>query len=233
LARWWSEAKPRIVNRWRAFWGLEPAAIAPAPLPPAKPEPSVSANVAVRLIQIHVCIIYLVAGLAKLLGKAWWEGTAVWGTLANFEFAPMQYEAYNWVLRMFGKNRFAFELFLTVSAYFTLVFEIGYAFLIWRPSLRWVILGMAIILHGFIGLFMGLKTFSLMMLVMNMAFLKPSEVRWALSWFASKTGPPAESRAPKTPEPDVLPAERSAAFRSTMKEPATATTEAIKRKKSG
>ena len=43
-------------------------------------------------------------------------------------------------------DRFAFELFLTVSAYFTLAFEIGYAFLIWRPSLRWVMLGMAIIL---------------------------------------------------------------------------------------
>ena len=51
-------------------------------------------HVAIRLIQIHLCIIYLVSGLSKLLGKAWWEGTAVWGTLASFEFAPMQHGWY-------------------------------------------------------------------------------------------------------------------------------------------
>src|SRR5439155_17585935 len=171
------------------------------PTPPANPVPSVSANVAIRLIQIHVCIIYLIAGLAKLQGRTWWDGTAVWGTVANFEFAPMQYDAYNWVLRMLGKNRFAFELFMTVSTYFTLFFEIGYAFLIWRPSLRWVILGMAIMLHGFIGLFMGLKTFSLMMLVMNMAFLKPQEVHWALGLFSAKK-PKRAQVAPAAAEPE-------------------------------
>ena len=67
---------------------------------------------------------------------------------------------------------------LTSGGLFTLVFEIGYAFLIWRPKLRWLFLGAAIILHGGIGLFMGLKTFSLMMLVMNMVFLRKEEAVW-------------------------------------------------------
>ena len=44
-------------------------------------------------------------------------------------------------------------------------------------------LGAAILLQGFIGLFMGLKTFSLMMLVMNMAFLSKDETLWFLGWF--------------------------------------------------
>ena len=54
----------------------------------------------------------------------------------------------------------------------TLAFEIAYPFLIWKPNTRWLFLSGAIFLHGFIGLFMGLKTFSLMMLVFNMAFLR-------------------------------------------------------------
>ena len=58
--------------------------------------------------------------------------------------------------------------------------ERGYAFLVWRPATRWLFLAGAILLHGFIGLFMGLKTFSLMMLIFNMAFLRPNEVRWFL-----------------------------------------------------
>src|SRR5439155_26318436 len=48
--------------------------------------PSVSANIAVRLIQMHMCLIYFFAGTSKLLGAAWWDGTAIWMALANHEY---------------------------------------------------------------------------------------------------------------------------------------------------
>ena len=138
-------------------------------LPP--PTPRVSANVAIRLLQIHICIIYLVAGLAKLQGTAWWNGNAMWGVLGNFEFAPMHIGLYNDVMRFISRDQLRLELFTTFGCYFTLAFEVGYAFLIWWPRTRWLYLGMAIMLHGTIAVFMGLKTFSMIMLVMNMAFL--------------------------------------------------------------
>jgi hypothetical protein len=209
IARWWSKARPHIINRWRAFWKLPPLEFAP-PRPlqqsietsmaarplsaleiaPARgsrsPQPLVSANVAIRLLQVHVCFIYAAAGFSKLQGQSWWNGTAVWSTLANYEFAPMQFEIYNKFLRILGTNQLVFMGFLTVASYFTLAFEIGYAFLIWRKSLRWVVLGMAIVLHGVIGLFMGLKTFSFIMLVMNMAFLTTEEANWAMGFLSRK-----------------------------------------------
>jgi hypothetical protein len=200
IARWWSKARPRVIGRWRAFWSMPAVDIEPGRRPSSIPEASVSANVAIRLLQIHVCFIYLGAGLSKLLGQAWWNGTAVWGTIANYEFAPMQYEIYNWALRFLGTNQLAFMLFLTIAGYFTLTFEIGYTFLIWRPSLRWIILGMAITLHGFIGLFMGLKTFSLMMLVMNMAFLRTEEALWLVDLLPWHKKRPAVAAAAKLPE---------------------------------
>jgi hypothetical protein len=138
--------------------------------------PSVSANVAIRLLQIHVCIIYLAAGLSKLQGASWWNGTAIWFTLANFEFAPMQHKFYVNMLKALSEHRLLWEVIMTGGAIFTLAFEIGYAFLIWNRYTRWVYLAMAVILHGFIGLFMGLKTFSLIMLVMNAAFIPPEVV---------------------------------------------------------
>jgi hypothetical protein len=182
IARWWSKNKPRVVSRWYALFGrqVSPADVAPADYH-AQPQPSVSANVAIRLLQIHLCIIYLVSGLAKLQGNAWWTHSAIWGTIANYEFAPMQFAWYVAALRLLGQNQFFFELFMTCGCLFTLAFEIGYAFLIWPRRTRWLFLVAATILHGLIGMFMGLKTFSLMMLVMNMAFLRPDEVRWALS----------------------------------------------------
>jgi hypothetical protein len=183
LARWWARARPRVVGRWRAFWNRgspgEQAAIAPGACSP-QPRPSVSANLAIRLLQVHVCFIYGSAGLAKLGGQAWWEGTAVWYTLANFEFAPVQYGWYIELLRAVGGTAWLFYLTMTAASLFTLFFEIGYPFLIWHPRTRWLFLWMAIILHGLIGMFMGLKTFSLLMLTMNLAFVPTETVKAVL-----------------------------------------------------
>lgn len=202
IARWWSENRARVIARWRNFWGLPAIDVANGTAPAELPEPSISANFAMRLLQVHVCIIYLAAGLSKLLGPAWWNGTAVWNVIANYEFAPMQFEIYNSLLRLLGQNQLVFATFLTTAAYFTLFFEIGYPFLIWRPATRWLILGMAIVLHALIGMFMGLKTFALMMLVMNMAFLTPAEARWLIAKVAGFSNwlwpPPGGSSAPTT-----------------------------------
>ncbi len=43
-------------------------------VPSGPPEPSVSANLGLRLIQLHLVLIYGMAGLAKLQGPGWWSG---------------------------------------------------------------------------------------------------------------------------------------------------------------
>jgi hypothetical protein len=184
IARWWSGAKPGMLRRWFAFWRRPMASgeeIAPSAFS-VQIQPSVSANIATRLLQIHLCMIYLFAGLAKLLGPSWWNGTALWGVLANFEMAPMRFRAYTSFLGWLGSNPLYYGLFVTLGTFFTLVFEITYPFLIWRPSLRWFFLGSAILLHGLIGLMMELGTFALLMLAMNMIFLRKEEAYWLLSW---------------------------------------------------
>ncbi len=57
------------------------------PLPPA--EPSTSANLATRLIQLHMCVIYFFAGLSKLQGSTWWSGDALWLGFANYEYQSL------------------------------------------------------------------------------------------------------------------------------------------------
>jgi len=213
IRRWWARAKPGVVGAWCRFW-KRPAPDMVAPIAPTEAEPSVAANVAIRLMQIHICIIYLMAGLSKLQGQAWWNGEALWLTLGNFEFAPMQFEIYLKFLRLLGTHQWLYHAFMTGGGLFTLVFEIAYAFLVWRPKLRWTMLGSAVLLHGFIGLFMGLQTFSFIMLVMNMAFLTPDDVRWFFRLIATPktvTDPPA---AP----PMTAPAVASTSF--TTKPPA-------------
>ena len=51
---------------------------------------------------------------------------------------------------------------------------------------------------------MGLKTFSLMMLVFNMAFLRPEEVAWLLSWIWPAARPTEMAAAPIRRKPEVV-----------------------------
>ena len=50
---------------------------------------------------------------------------------------------------------------------------------------------------------MGLKTFSLLMLVLNMAFLRKEEIYWALGWLGLG---PSDPTAATTRLPDPTPA---------------------------
>src|SRR5262245_25473962 len=52
-------------------------------------EPSIGANVAVRLMQLHMCVIYLFSGIGKLRGWAWWDGGALQMAVLNKEYQSL------------------------------------------------------------------------------------------------------------------------------------------------
>ena len=124
---------------------------------------SIANNIAVRLIQIHICTVYLFAGLGKCQGETWWNGEAIWGAVASYEYQTIDM---TWM---------AEHLWLVNAiTLVTLVFEVSYAALIWQRLTRPVILLLAIPLHLGIGLCMGMLEFGLIMLVANLAFVELS-----------------------------------------------------------
>jgi hypothetical protein len=146
-------------------------------LPALPPLPTVGANLATRLIQVHFCIIYLASGFSKLLGSSWWGGTAPNLVLLNYEFAPFNVRAYTWAITAASKHRWLWELGASAGVVFTLVVEIGFPFLVWNRGTRWLFVCGSVMLHTAIGLSMGLTSFSLMMLAMLLAFVPPEAVR--------------------------------------------------------
>ncbi len=48
-----------------------------------------SANLAIRLIQVHMCIIYLFSGIGKLNGTPWVTGEASWLSFAMLEYQSL------------------------------------------------------------------------------------------------------------------------------------------------
>ncbi len=134
------------------------------------PQPSVRANIALRLLQVHLCVVYLFSGTGKLLGASWWEGTALWGAIANRQYRTLD-------LTGLARHPLAVNA-LTLA---TLWWEVGYAALVWPRLTRPAILAMAAPVHLGIGLAMGMMEFGLAMLVANLAFVEADTFRALLA----------------------------------------------------
>ncbi len=139
------------------------------------PRPHWMINVSIRLLQIHMCIVYFCAGVSKLQGPAWWSGYASWITMNTPEFALFNM---NWLAHT---PDFVWQWFCLFGSYFTLAFEIAFPFIIWPRWWRPITLFGAVLLHAGIGLFMGLISFGNVMLTGCMSFIRPEGMRWFLS----------------------------------------------------
>jgi hypothetical protein len=163
------------VDHWLANWRRRRAG-----LPELEPEKSSMATLATRLLQVHFCVMYFAAGATKLQGAAWWNGTAIWQTLTNYEFAPRG-GAYTGALRLLSMNRWVWELFNVGGAYATVALEISLPFLIWHRRWRWLLMCGSVSMHLCIGLTMGLEAFSLFMICILFAFVPPETLKAALA----------------------------------------------------
>jgi predicted DCC family thiol-disulfide oxidoreductase YuxK len=168
----------RFLRRWRLARSTAGApAAAPeraggadrraSPGEPAVPRPTVSANLALRLIQLHLLVIYGMAGLGKLQGPSWWNGMALWGTMTAGEFVALDFTP---------MARWPQVINLLTHA--SLALELLYPILIWIRITRPLMLLGAVSLHVGIALMSpGLTEFTLAMLAANLAFVPATWLR--------------------------------------------------------
>jgi predicted DCC family thiol-disulfide oxidoreductase YuxK len=135
-------------------------------MPPGVPTPTIPANIALWLIQLHLVLIYAMAGLAKLQGVAWWNGTAIWGTLAAAEFRVLDL---TWLA--------AFPLLLNFLTHASVALELAYPVLIWSRVFRPLLLTAVVLMHAGIELTLGLGEFCVAMLAGNLAFVSGAWLR--------------------------------------------------------
>jgi hypothetical protein len=134
------------------------------------PTLAVSTNVAVRLLQCHMCVMYIFAGISKIPGETWQNGTALWFAFANHEYQSIDM---TWV-----KNHELLVNFLTLGS---IAWELTYAAFIWPKLTRPIVLAIAVAVHLGIGVCMGMLTFGLAMVLGNVAFVAPCVVRQIVS----------------------------------------------------
>lgn len=127
---------------------------------PERDTPSYSANIALRLIQLHLCLIYLMMGLSKLQGDAWWTGMSVWWLAARFETCPFD-------LLWLRDHPFLANAWAHVIVAFELVFPI----LIWNRWARPLLLAVAPVVFLLEAIPTGLFAWAVMMVIANFCFI--------------------------------------------------------------
>ena len=115
-----------------------------------------------RVLQFHLCVIYLFSGITKCLGAGWWNGESIWRALTRppFNTIPLQFlVSWKGVLPLLGVA--------------VCIMETGYAVFIWPKKTRLIWLLCILGMHIAIGLSMGLYLFSSIMVILNVAAFAP------------------------------------------------------------
>ena len=112
----------------------------------------------IRILQLHLCLIYLFAGLSKMIGVHWWNGEGIWRAIMLPDF--YQYDL-SWLAN--------YPIILMVMGWMVLLFEVGYPFFIYYRKTRLICLLSIIGMHLGIGLFMGLYQFAAILIIMNIS----------------------------------------------------------------
>lgn len=109
-----------------------------------------------RLLQIHICIVYFIGGFEKLLGFNWRNGEAIWKTVTDYNILG--------ILNMESFNNTG--LFL-IGGWVVICIEMLYPIFININKTRTLWLTLVISFHLSIILFMGLFFFSTIMILFN------------------------------------------------------------------
>jgi hypothetical protein len=115
-----------------------------------------------RILQVQICILYLVAGIWKALGPTWRNGTAVGLVLQLGEFQRFPIPDF-----------FMTPIMSQVMTYGTLAFELGFPLLVWIPRLRIPVLIAGLVFHAGLDWVMNVQLFQWLITAYYLLWLKP------------------------------------------------------------
>ncbi|PWV54525.1 HTTM domain-containing protein [Chitinophaga sp. S165] len=115
-------------------------------------------TLSIRVLQLHLCVVYIASGAEKAMGIQWWNGEAIWQTLMQGQFARFDMR---WMAN--------YPLLAKVIGWGTLLLETGYPFFIWWRRTRPYGYLAIVLMHMGIAVFMGLQLFSGIMIIFNTA----------------------------------------------------------------
>lgn len=127
---------------------------------------AIAHNTGLVAIWCQICVVYLIAGMSKIEGEAWRNGTALYYVLSTERFTIPEIA------------RFVLDspLLMTAFAYVTVFFQLAFPFAVaLNRHARRVVLLLAVGFHVGIATVMGLTSFGLFMIAADLTFLSDGD----------------------------------------------------------
>jgi len=150
-----------------AHFSLDAKRLAGRPPPPAWM--AMLHNAAMIAFGAQISLVYAVAGLYKVQGEPWRNGTALYYSFRGGQFI--------WP----GVSELLYQSawFTTVISYITVFFQISFPYMMMmNRHTRTAAVCIGVMFHVGIALFLGLITFSFFMLSVDLALIDDAEYRW-------------------------------------------------------
>jgi hypothetical protein len=145
----------------------------------ATPTPATTPVWPLRLIQLQIAVLYFFTGLEKLHGATWQDGSALALALTHPAFSRFDIAG----LAALAPVAFA----LRAMTQLTLVWELSFPLLVCSRIGRWLALGIGVVIHLGIILFMRIHWFGHIMIMSYLAFLPAEQLgpraRTAIRWY--------------------------------------------------
>lgn len=144
---------------------------------PSQAAPSIMANVAIRLIQVHLTALYLVIGLTMLGGSlgaeydpTWWRGEGMWWLIARSESRLVDLTFLHGTTQIYLVN---------IWTHAVVAINLACGVLLWNRLARPLLLVLAALSWTALALVTGLVSYCLIMVVAGVAFVSPERIsRW-------------------------------------------------------
>lgn len=161
---------------------------------------AIAHNAAILAFAIQISLVYGVAGLTKVQGETWRNGTALYYALRAGEFTLPGYSDY-----IYGSSTL-----LLLLAYATVAFQVSFPFLLFlnrRTRTLVVVAGLAF--HLGIAFFMGLVTFAIFLIAVDLTLIGDDEYRFVFAlaeqiarrarrWSSRRARPEAQTGGART-----------------------------------
>jgi hypothetical protein len=141
---------------------------------PEGARPSVAANLALRLLQVHFAVVVVVSGLDKLQFPDWWSGIALWFAL----YPPLQTTFEQ--ARAWADSASLYLAILSLVAYLMIAWQLAFPMFAWRPRWRALLLGGGALAWLGSSWIYGMPLFGPAYFLGCLCFITPAEWRRAL-----------------------------------------------------
>ena len=159
------------LDRWRASRrnSSQPIALQTSYTGPDAARLSSAATISLRLIQVHLTLVYAMMAIGKLSSDVWWSGAAMWWLMTKTESRLVDL---TWLHN--------FRLLIDAVSNGVMLYQVAFPIFIWNHLARPLLLGLGVAVWGLLALVTGMVPFALAMLVASIAFVPAKTVRSVL-----------------------------------------------------